>query len=208
MPDYKTNDPRGWCGDPKRGAAMGRATIHDAPRDFAGKLALRRVYLSGDYDRLGTYWGGGGDPLFWYADEEGQIDAVIRVKDREAAKVEIGKTYPSATFEEDLDLDAFGRAYVECALWSSVVDGEDGEEHLDRNYGIADISDETMAKIAEECAAFQRDNAADLKLAAGLGEYADKKYTVEERAGHDFWLTRNGHGCGFWDRGLDGKIHS
>jgi hypothetical protein len=21
-------------------------------------------------------------------------------------------------------------------------------------------------------------------------------------AGHDFWLTRNHHGCGFWDRGL------
>ena len=21
-------------------------------------------------------------------------------------------------------------------------------------------------------------------------------------AGHDFWLTRNGHGAGFWDRGL------
>jgi hypothetical protein len=20
-----------------------------------------------------------------------------------------------------------------------------------------------------------------------------------EQAGHDFWLTRNGHGCGFWD---------
>ena len=19
------------------------------------------------------------------------------------------------------------------------------------------------------------------------------------QAGHDFWLTRNGHGCGFWD---------
>lgn len=22
-----------------------------------------------------------------------------------------------------------------------------------------------------------------------------------EQAGHDFWLTRNGHGAGFWDRG-------
>ena len=21
-----------------------------------------------------------------------------------------------------------------------------------------------------------------------------------EQAGHDFWLTRNSHGCGFWDR--------
>jgi len=23
---------------------------------------------------------------------------------------------------------------------------------------------------------------------------------LEEQAGHDFWLTRNGHGVGFWDR--------
>jgi len=23
--------------------------------------------------------------------------------------------------------------------------------------------------------------------------------TVDEKAGHDFWLTRNGHGAGFWD---------
>ena len=23
-----------------------------------------------------------------------------------------------------------------------------------------------------------------------------------EQDGHDFWLTRNGHGAGFWDRGL------
>ena len=28
------------------------------------------------------------------------------------------------------------------------------------------------------------------------------RYTNEERLGHDFWLTRNGHGAGFWDRGL------
>lgn len=28
-------------------------------------------------------------------------------------------------------------------------------------------------------------------------------YTVDECAGHDFWLTRNGHGAGFWDRGFD-----
>lgn len=25
---------------------------------------------------------------------------------------------------------------------------------------------------------------------------------VYDRAGHDFWLTRCGHGAGFWDRGL------
>jgi hypothetical protein len=25
----------------------------------------------------------------------------------------------------------------------------------------------------------------------------------ETKAGHDFWLTRCGHGAGYWDRGLE-----
>ena len=29
MPDYSTHDPKGWCGDPRRGAALGRATIQE-----------------------------------------------------------------------------------------------------------------------------------------------------------------------------------
>jgi hypothetical protein len=33
-----------------------------------------------------------------------------------------------------------------------------------------------------------------LALAYASGDYS------EERAGHDYWLTRNGHGAGFWDR--------
>ncbi len=34
--------------------------------------------------------------------------------------------------------------------------------------------------------------------------YADLEASglSSEQAGHDFWLTRNGHGAGFWDRGL------
>jgi hypothetical protein len=28
--------------------------------------------------------------------------------------------------------------------------------------------------------------------------------TAEEQLGHDFWLSRNGHGSGFFDRNLEG----
>jgi hypothetical protein len=31
---------------------------------------------------------------------------------------------------------------------------------------------------------------------------ANEQWSGAARAGHDFWLTRNGHGAGFWDRGL------
>lgn len=97
-------------------------------------------------------------------------------------------------------MDAFTQAYIECALWSSNdnSDPETGGNPLDDNYGPEDIAPETLAKMAADCADFQKGNANHLSAAAESGE-------DDERAGHDFWLTRHGHGAGFWDRGL-GKI--
>lgn len=78
--------------------------------------------------------------------------------------------------------DSFTRAYIEAALWSSTDD--DGNP-LDENYSTGDISDETKEKMYADCAKFQ-------ELAGDLIDDSSK-------AGHDFWLTRNGHGAGFWD---------
>jgi hypothetical protein len=83
-------------------------------------------------------------------------------------------------------LDDFVRAYLVCALWSSTGDDD---EPLDRDHDLSDISDGTIAEAIEDCTAF-RESAGDM-----LAEWSD------EQAGHDFWLTRNGHGAGFWDRG-------
>ncbi|HEX6826548.1 MAG TPA: hypothetical protein VF077_09570 [Nitrospiraceae bacterium] len=85
----------------------------------------------------------------------------------------------------------FLTAYIECALWSSSDNStESGGEPLDKNYSADDLAPETLAQFQRDCEAFFRDNRADL-FALGL-----------DQAGHDFWLTRNGHGTGFWDRGL------
>jgi len=99
MPSYSTNDPKGWCGDPSRGAALGRATIQDAdPEEVTGKLYLRRVRLdSGGYDPNGTYFGIG-NPLYWCADADGEIDFMLRAFDREDAKEEVREVYPHAKF--------------------------------------------------------------------------------------------------------------
>jgi hypothetical protein len=60
VPDYSTHDPKGWCGNPSRGAALGRPTVMDAPKDFSGRLFVSRVRLnSGGYDKNGTYFGHG-----------------------------------------------------------------------------------------------------------------------------------------------------
>lgn len=75
--------------------------------------------------------------------------------------------------------------YVECALWSSLDEDDNPLDGID-----ADLTDETRESMASDCQDFWASNYADLRtMDAG-------------QAGHDFWLTRNGHGAGFWDRGL------
>lgn len=90
-----------------------------------------------------------------------------------------------------MKLDTFTLAYIECALWST-NDGSDerGGRPLDDNYGIDDIAADTLAEMVADCQQFQTDNA-DLMETMTLGD--------EGYAGHDFWLTRNRHGAGFWD---------
>lgn len=97
-PSYKANDPRGWCGDPTRGAALGRSSIHEHDDEQPIKLYLRKIRLdSGGYDPNGTYFGTG-QPLYWYADADGKVDAMLRATDRGAAIQAIRLRYPLATF--------------------------------------------------------------------------------------------------------------
>ena len=102
----------------------------------------------------------------------------------------IGHCTPSGVAsdkEGEHSMDAFTRQYILTALWSSMDNAdEQGGEPLDANYGIDDLAPETLASIKEDCEAFQRDNTGD------IGDDV-------EQAGHDFWLTRNHHGAGFWD---------
>ena len=86
-------------------------------------------------------------------------------------------------------MDNFTRAYIECALWSSTDD--DGEP-LDSVYSIDDLSKGALENMQIDCADFQSSFGAQYRV-AGLSD---------EQAGHDFWLTRNRHGAGFWDRGI------
>lgn len=59
--------------------------------------------------------------------------------------------------------------------------------------GFADLAPDTLARIVADCSAFQQANAALLDEAFGRDYEADQ-------AGRDFWFTRCGHGCGYWDR--------
>ena len=88
-------------------------------------------------------------------------------------------------------MDNFTKAYIEAALWSS-TDGQD--RPLDENYTLYDLAPITLVTMRKDCEDFQAANA-DL-----LAQWFSEAGETSERAGHDFWLTRNRHGAGFWDR--------
>ena len=75
---------------------MGRPSVHDADSSFAGRLCLRRVYLdSGGYDTNGTYFGHD-RPLYWYASDDGEVDAMLRANTRAEARDKVLAKYPNA----------------------------------------------------------------------------------------------------------------
>jgi hypothetical protein len=94
------------------------------------------------------------------------------------------------------DLERFFDSYVVMALWSSNDESdESGGEPMEANYGPGDIAEETEDKMVADCKKFL-DKAWPI-LEEAPDEIRD--YAQMEAAGHDFWLTRNGHGAGFWD---------
>lgn len=79
--------------------------------------------------------------------------------------------------------------YLVTALWSST--GDDGRA-LDDKYDTASFTVDAYNRAVKDCDAFV--------LAcekAGLGDAVFQN--GNDTAGHDFWLTRNHHGAGFWD---------
>jgi hypothetical protein len=101
-----------------------------------------------------------------------------------------------------MQLDAFTAAYIVAALWSSTDNSTpSGGEPLDANYATTDIAPEALDRIKADCGLFQQAHAELLAQAYALYSVTDGS-SSETYAGHDFWLTRNSHGAGFWDRDL------
>ena len=92
-------------------------------------------------------------------------------------------------------LKNFIRGYIACALWSST---DDKDKPLDDNYDENDFSPEAMKIIAKDCTEFYTTYLEMLEKYVGQVTESDGDHWAT--AGHDFWLTRNNHGCGYWDR--------
>lgn len=93
-------------------------------------------------------------------------------------------------------LTPFERAYCECALWSSNDNSTpQGGEPLDKNHSIEDIDAYTIRQMILDCQKFTSQYSAEIASGCARSRGADDC----QCAGHDFWLTRCGHGAGFWD---------
>lgn len=83
-------------------------------------------------------------------------------------------------------LDTMASAYVVCALRATMDCDDQGNEIRFDDY---EPSRMLLARARRDCRAFLR--------LAGAQVYQHDASQV----GHDFWLTRERHGAGFWDRG-------
>ena len=82
--------------------------------------------------------------------------------------------------------------YMECAAWSST---DDNGELLDA-YQFSDKAEKKMKEDLDDFLSYCETNVSERMF------FEYQNLQSPEQFAHDFWLTRNGHGAGFWDRGL------
>jgi hypothetical protein len=87
--------------------------------------------------------------------------------------------------------DEMLKGYLEAAIWLAEFN-EDG----DGDYYIDDVSDYSIKSSKKDIKQF-----IERCILHGYIEDLTNKMSGSS-IGHDFWLTRNGHGAGFWDRDL------
>lgn len=86
------------------------------------------------------------------------------------------------------NLRAFVAAYLNAAVWTGTHDGEP----MDQACSLQDLAPIALRQAIRECIEFRRKYST---LLADAGS--------DDQNGRDFWLTRNRHGTGFWDRSYD-----
>lgn len=98
-----------------------------------------------------------------------------------------------------IDGKSFLSGYLDCALWASPC--SDNGKELDQQYDLLDLTHDALTKMSKECEEWQKENKALLEMAL-----QEKPKRNMYSLGLDFFLTRNGHGTGFWDRGYSEEL--
>jgi hypothetical protein len=119
-------------------------------------------------------------------------------------------------WEHLIDVEEILSSYIEAGLWATHDESTpNGGEPLDANYSAADIAPETLEQMRADIIEFlDRVGVDDIesyltgrRFTQGIGNRhieSGEEFVPQtaQQMGHDFFLTREGHGVGFWDRGL------
>lgn len=103
-------------------------------------------------------------------------------------------------YSDDEMRDAF-RDYLVCALWTGLYESAESwddaqPEPLGKHVSnVDDVPDDARDELRTDWDDFVSSNVRD------VDEYMRVTGTDLGQVAHDFHLTRNGHGAGFWDRG-------
>lgn len=101
----------------------------------------------------------------------------------------------------------FTLGYAAAMLWANAwVETETEIVSIADWDGTATISEDSLEQMRSECHDFlsmwlDGPNTSVLALLYRVCDDTSTAYSWSD-AGHDFALTRNGHGAGYWDRGL------
>lgn len=204
------------------GAPMGaKSFYYHVPEDGPCVIDFDRVVFQDDcYSKDGTYWGMPANLwCFYNVSEEDPASNAMRVRvylraDSPAEAVEdFLKQYPANRYQYSvltLDDTLLERAlnglpeivesYLEAVAFTDF--GDENEPEDGSKFGpTAQLQAHTevleFLKMCSDAGLFKCKGS----VFSPLGEVMMKGYTMNSLA-HDFWLTRNRHGTGFWDRGL------
>ncbi len=90
--------------------------------------------------------------------------------------------------QDKLHRDSFIKAFFACALWATNDNADpSGGEPLENNFSESDFDPMTKAKLTIDCQLFMDAQSVNIT-----------DHPAED-AGHDFFLSRNGHGAGFFE---------
>lgn len=101
-----------------------------------------------------------------------------------------------------VDVDEIVAGYVEAALWADARDDSDPDDEPGGKNGTHEAHEDDVRALRERIAEWVEGIGADAAAfdAAMIDRVGD--WTTAEQMGHDLRLTAEGHGAGFWDRGL------
>lgn len=126
---------------------------------------------------------------------DGMLDDVADLDARVLDDAPEGAGLASTLREADREADAAAESTAQTAAWT---DGDlerelgDWEGDAPEPWEAQDLSESARHTLRDDSRAFY-DQAHEILHRRGI---------EPAQWGHDLWLTRNGHGAGFWDRGL------